>query len=535
MAQIREYREQVQVPVGRGSTVPRATAPEGLGHLGAMNTEASNALARGAHTLMSGIRERDEEEARAWSAGVLSNARLQWTTGLIERQANAGPGAPNFTPGVISEFDEFTSKTLDSAPTPIARRYLGERLTSMRTELGEKAMTFEAQARIDWRTDQFTSAIQTTQKLMNTDPGQYPVAMAERLAEIDGSAIPPVKKSALRERAVTDISSAAVWSQIQKSPNAFLQSIGFLTADATGKTRRSTGDLSGSTGNLAFDALPFDKRSQLFQQAIALKAQSDTDGDKAARDERHRIGNDAATQGWKLIYDAKFKDARAWIERIAPVIDAPVYHSLRAALDQKLKGDGAGAKTDPGTFRELQRLISEHKTDEASAFAFRAHRNGLLSNEHLSSTVSRTESLARKGGPDTEYEITLRNITRALEPGAGVPDPVGRSRQADAIATFDRWVKENKPDDKQIRERGGEIRQQYQFLNLQDTILALPMPRSGQIRRMPADTSGMQQDILRAGEEAQRRRASKKINEREYNEEIEILDRWRRAIGAGRK
>lgn len=540
MPRITEYREQVPTPTGQGAMISRANAPEGMGHLGALYSSGMRSLASGLEEIGKTIHLRDEEEARAWSASTLSKTRLEWTKNLLDRQAKAQPGAPEFTPTLLNDYDEYVNKTLETAPTPAAKKYLGERLQAIRTQLGENALTFQASAQIDWRNDQFTAAISDTQKLMNTDPSQYPVAMAERLAEIDGANLPPVKKSALREKAINDISAAAVWAQIQKSPTQFLQSIGFLDGvdPKTGKVRKSSGDLNGTTGNTAFDMLGFDKRAQLFTQAIQLKSQVDADVERGAQVQRKKLSEDAMKNAWMLVLgdpgNINTREAYTYLEQIRPVIESSQYHSLLVAIDNKSKPDKE-PKTDPGSFRELQRLINDNRMEDAQAFAFKAHKSGLISDENLSSALSRIHTVSRQGGPDTEYEITLRNITRALEPGAMVPDPVGRSRQADAIATFDRWVKENKPNDEQIRKRGGEIRQQYQFLNLQDTVLALPMPRSGVIRRTPADAPGMTQDIFKAGQKAQAEFAAKKLTRKEYEEEIEILDRWRRVIGTNQK
>lgn len=530
MAKIVQYREQVETPLGRGVPIPRATAPENIGAVATIGRQAMNAVAQGGNDLMVALKEREEETGRAWSANALSEARLQWSTSLMERQASAQPGAPDFTPSFTRDFDDYATKTIEKAPTPHARRYLTERLTDLKADLGMKALAFEAQARIDYRADQFNSAIQNTQRLMNTDPGQYQVALAEQLAVIDASSLPPVKKSELREKAITAISGAAVWSQIQKSPTVFLQSIGFLDSvdPATGKTRRSTGDLTGRTGNTPFDALPFEQRSRLFDQAIRMKAQIDTDAERAVTAERKRLADSGMQEAWNFVYGRKFKDAAAKIEQIRPLISGAEYRSLREGLqnEQKALATGAGQKTDPGAFRTLMSLVAQGKDDEATQQALTYHRNGLLSNEHLGSFV-RSD---RRTGPKTEYDMTRTLIARSMEPGAMVNDPVARSRQAEAIDTFDRWVKENKPNDEQIRKRGQEILNQYRFINLSDTVLALPMPRSGSIRRTPADMSGMQQDILRAGQEAQRRFASKQFNKREYEEEIEILNRWRKAI-----
>lgn len=534
MAQIREYREQAEASTGRGALMPRASAPENIGASARALSEGANDLARGVNHLTGAWREREEEEARAWSAVALSKARLDWSTNLIERQAQAQPGAPDFTPSFLRDFETYQTESVGKAPTKTAQRFLTERLADLKADLSLKALTFEAQARIDHRTDQFTSAISNTQRLMNTDPGQYQTVLAEQLAVIDASSIPPVKKSELRQKAIDQVSSAAVWSQIQKSPTAFLESIGFLDSvdPATGKmrTRKSSGDLTGVTGNAAFDAMPFDRRAVLFEQAIKLKAQIDTDAERIAVDQRKKLGTDAMQNAWSLVYDNKLGAAKVYAEKIRPLISAAEYHSLRAGIDSKAKGDGTGLgqKTDPVAFRDLMDLVRTGKDDEAASAAMTYHRNGRLSNEHLGSFVRND----RRAGPKTEYDMSRSLISRSLEPGAMVNDPVARGRQAEALDAFDRWVKENgsKAGDEGVRKRGQEIISQYRFINLQDTVLGLPMPRSGIIRRTPGDAPGMQADIVKAGQEAKKRYDNKQLTASEYQAEVEILNRWRRAL-----
>lgn len=530
MARIIPYYQQVDPSVGRSgryvNAEPLRIAKSGFA------SEGAESLRQGVNRLASALKEREEEDARAWTAKAMSETRLKWTEDMIIRQQSAAPGAPDFTPNLLRDFDAYASETIEKAPTPSSKRFLQERLDEFKANLGGTALSFEAQARIDWRTDQFNTSISNTQKLMNTDPSQYNVAMAEILATIDSAQLPPLKKSAIREKAMNDISAAAVWSQIQKSPSGFLNSIGFGAVD--GKTRRTSGDLTGITGNTAFDALPFDKRAQLFGQAIQLKTQIDTDAEAAARAKKTQLADESAKEAWNLIFAGNTRKAREYIENVArPVVNASTYHSLKLALEQKLKGDGAGPRTDPGTFRELQVLIRDGKFDEAGDFALRAHRNGLLSNEHLSSSLDRARSQSRQEGPRSEYERSRNYIVTQLDPGPFVQDPLGKARFGEAIDTFDRWVNGAQRTDKEIMERGREIVNQFRFTNMSDTIMALPSPRSGSIRRTPQDVNGILQDILKANKEAERRYQTKRYTLQELEEEQRILERWRRAVLGG--
>lgn len=481
-------------------------------------------VSRGAYHLGSALQQRDEEEARAWSASALSQARLDWTQQLTDRQSKAKPGAPGFAPEVIRDFDTYAEGLIGTAPTNAAKTYMKQRLDDLRANVGGQAVHFEAQARVDWRTDQFTKAIDNTAKLMNTDPSQYKDAMAERLTEIDGSALPPIQKSALREKAINGISAAAVWSQIQKSPTEFLQSIGFEASQgADGKLRKSSGDLTGVTGNAAFDMLPFDKRAQLFEGAVRLKAQINADADRVVKDKAKATADEAMKNVWNLWGNGKL--TMQYMDSVRPVLSAEQYHSGLVAL--KAQQAGHGQKTDPGVFRELLRL-EQTDPQQAEIYAYSKHKAGLLSNEHLSSEVNRIRAQGRQEGPKSPYERGTAYIARQLDPGPMVQDPVGKSRYADAVDTFDRWVNSGKRTESEITERSYEIVKQYKFINFNDTVLALPTPRSGSIARVN-DPVRVLKDVAAAKAVADQKHRNGQMPKAEYDEEMRIMARWVRA------
>lgn len=517
-----EYQQTTRTPTGQGAPTPFAraipTADIGRG-LNQLGNEIYNAADRA-----------EEETARAWSSDVLAKARLQWTQNFMDRQANAEPGAPDFTPNLMKEYEEYAKTTLEGAPTARSKRFLQSRLSEFKVDLGTKALEFEAKARIDYRNDKFDSAITETQKLMNTDPGQFKVALAEQLEFIDSSALPPVQRSLKRQQAIDKISTSAVWSQIQKSPTRFLENIGFLdTVDpATGKVRKFSGDLNGVTGNAAFDMLNFESRTKMFDQAIRLKAQNDADVDRLAGTENKRLEDLAMKDLWGKLADGKLR--RNDIEMARPLISAEHYHSILKAN----KEGGGDAKSNPGTYRHLQELMYSDP-EAAVQYAFTAHRNGLLSNSDLQSNVSHARSLSRQEGPKSEYERSRQYIVQSMDPGPLVQDPVGRSRMAEAVDTFERWVLETKPKDADIAVRSKEIVNEFKFINFSDTVMALPQPRFGTVRRNAGDSAGILKDVTVAGQTIQSKFDSGAISKVEYDNQMALLNRWRKAASGGKK
>lgn len=464
MAKIFSYEQRTETPTLRGVQQPRALAGE-----------ADMAVPRALAGFSQDIRragvdivEADEAHAKAWTAQALSKARLDWTANYEKRKAAAQPGAPGFTPALLTDFDTYAGEAIEGAPTPTAKAFFRARLNDFREDLGVKGIQFEAGARVDYQETAHAQGIQFAQLLMNEDPSQYQVALAEQMTLINESAMGPEKKSAMTKKAVDSISGAAVWTQIQQSPTNFLASIGMY---ADPKTGRALGDLKGITGNTAFDAMTFEDRVKYFDMAIREKAKIDSDAEDAI--------------------------------------------------------NGKDVKSNRSALRRMYELLDAGDTVAAEKYAIDAHKRGLLSNEDLKGGWSKAREVGRQEGPDSEYERSRNYVIQSLDPGPMVQDPIGRQRLAEATDMFDRWFGQSKRTDEEVMIRGREIVKQFRFVDMSHTVLALPQPRSAAIRRTP-DAAGIMKDVLEAGTVIQDRRTRGELTEQEYVEEMKILDRWRK-------
>lgn len=509
------YFVQTQTPDPSRAPLRMLGAPEQVG----VDYNSISKIATAALTL----KERsDEEQARAWTSDALSRQQLQWATELQNRQESAEPGAPDFTPRLLEDYDKSANKLLESAPTKHARNYAQHRLNEYRLSLAEKGLAFEAKARLDYKVDKFSSSIDNSAKLMNTDPSQYETVLQERTAEIDSAAMAPVQKSALRERAVNKISEAAVWAQMQRSPSAFLDSIGFNTPP-DGKTRKTSGDLKGVTGNAAFDALPFEKRVSMLEKAVQMKAQIDTDVEKTSKERRIQLADESMKGIFSAHADRKL--TRSMIENQRSVLTATQYESALKLLER----DENGVKTDPGEYRNIMMMIAQNRFQEAESRAFVAHANGRISNGDLASLTDRARSQGRQEGPKSPFERNTNRITMSLDPGPLVQDPAGKQRHAEAQGMFAQWFNSADPKkpwtEEQIDKKADEIIDRYQLVQWKDKALTLPLPKYGNVNRSdPPEKIGA--SLGMAGLELRRRKAANDISDAEYNEEMRIIGRW---------
>ncbi len=163
------------------------------------------------------LREQDEKDARAWSGSALSKATLDWTETLQKQKEDAPPGAPGFTPKVLAEFDTYSSKLIDSAPTKTAKEFVRQHMTAMRTSIGEQAIRFEGEARVGQRVDNAQSAIENAAKVVAQDPGQF--AKMEVLLKETRPDVGPAMASKLDDQARKSLVQAAAASHIQTNPD----------------------------------------------------------------------------------------------------------------------------------------------------------------------------------------------------------------------------------------------------------------------------------------------------------------------------
>ena len=519
MANIIQYQQRTS-PQASYAT-PRAAA---------LNTAGGNIagqLADAFSGMLANQAKREEEAGRAWAIDAVSQARLDWTSKLQENQASAAPGAAGFTEGFVAEFDQYSAEALKNAPSASAKKYFHERLADIRTSLGEKAITFEASARVDYRDTQFNKAIENNQSLMMADPGQIEIALSETLAVIRESAIPPKQRAAMEQRAIVSIASSAVWSHMNKSPTDFMRSIGMTSGDPEAKA--GAGAVGGVTGNKAFDMLPFDTRVKMIGQAISLKNSIESDADRASEKIRKEKSSEMMKEALSRLdpQPGSPKLDRAFIEEARLWVSPAEYKSLLQMSKTGVDGGGA-PRSDPGTYRHLQALLRDDP-EQAQKEAFTAHANGLISNSDLSSITGRAASLDRQGGPKTVYERTRQYVSGSLDPGPMVQDPVGRGRLAAALNEFDTWMEGGKRTDAEIEQRGKEVIKQWQFINLRDTVAGFPQPRYGSIPR-GGDPNLQIKAIADSWNLTKKALADKKITKAEADEEASRLNNWRKTI-----
>ena len=228
---IPRYQQQISAPAAATQAVRGIPAVEN--QTGAALYGIGSEMGRIAR-YQDAVREKQElDDAKLEAHKVLSDARLSWTEQMLAAKEKAGPGAANFTPEVLKQFDEYSTKAISDRPSQITQKLLQEGFQNLRTQLGQDALHFEAQARVDHRVNSVEAGINKAAQAVLTDPRQRAIALNEQLAYINSIDIPPKAKEALKERALQSLDSAALNGEINRSRNSTRAMDGLL--DRMGK------------------------------------------------------------------------------------------------------------------------------------------------------------------------------------------------------------------------------------------------------------------------------------------------------------
>ena len=241
------YEQQTQAS---GPSLPRVPAPQvgaypiggAMANIGKGLDSIGDAMAQEQARQNRVLKQQEEEDARAYAGRALSDAHVQWGESLQQRQEQAAPGAPGFTPGVLKDYDEWSAKALEQAPTDAAKKYLGQHLVSYRTQLAQHALAFESQARVGWRVDEFSKSVDNWAVTVAKDPSKYDLAVSALSETLP--AVGPIQQEKLREYMRKSLAQGVVTGQIQSNPEAAytLLSLSTLPAEAS-EARDKTGTL----------------------------------------------------------------------------------------------------------------------------------------------------------------------------------------------------------------------------------------------------------------------------------------------------
>lgn len=168
--------------------------------------------------LAAAARKQDERNAAVEGARLYADAGLDWAGRFQKAQDEAPLGADGFTPNLLKSFDDDVTARLATAPE-LARPFLATKFAALREHMGEKALTFEAHARLDQQTRGLTDVIGLGANGVRTDFDRWGDALGTAEGAISASNLSAAAKQKISEHARHTIINAAVQGLNERDPD----------------------------------------------------------------------------------------------------------------------------------------------------------------------------------------------------------------------------------------------------------------------------------------------------------------------------
>ncbi|WP_067753104.1 hypothetical protein [Orrella dioscoreae] len=360
---IPQFQQRQQTPIG----MPVARTP-----MVAVDDPTGRALASAGNTLgqIGDAAQRvQREQSIAWVSKASSDDQIKWLQRMTELQDTAQPGAPDFTPKFLEEFDTYASEAVQNAP-PEARNAYRESLTRQRTYFGQNAVTFQATREREHTVSQYQGGLESDAAAIALDPSLYGERRAFRLAALGESSLPSQVRAKLTTESEAAMAFAAGAATIDRDPHGAVSAInaaaqgqvttgyewvGRLDADRLLQLRTRAHTQADRIDNRA--RVEQDRSLARAQRAIGELDKQVATGVPARTDDMLRwAGMVAGTE-----YEGAYRDMMKGQEEVQQVLRMPIPE--QAAFIQRRRQDQqrAGASTtDVANLDRLSRAVESN-------------------------------------------------------------------------------------------------------------------------------------------------------------------------------
>lgn len=204
-------------PQARGVEVSNAIG-RGLQSLGQAGSEAALTVARVNRESADLLQKKDDDDALTQAGKTVSDAALHWDQYLKDAAQNAPNGAAGLTPKVIGEFDKYAEQTLAGISNERARKWAAGHFNSLRTSIGSRAISFEAQAGVAERDANVETTYQNLARLAAADPSQYEMGRVMLLSTIANAGYNPMERADRARKYLERYGEQALAGATQKDP-----------------------------------------------------------------------------------------------------------------------------------------------------------------------------------------------------------------------------------------------------------------------------------------------------------------------------
>lgn len=357
---IQVAQQRQALPVGASAPrVPMAVAADTSG-------EAVSRAGAGLGQIAAAADRLHREQSTAWVSKATSDDQIKWLQRLNEMQDTAAPGAPDFTPSFLKEFDDYSAQALENAPEG-TRPFYREQLTRQRTYLGQRAVEFESKSQRSYITSQYQTGMESDAATIALDPSQYRERRAARVGALQASILPDGVKAKLLVESESTLAYAAGAATIDRDPHGAVQAfdaaargepsagyewVRFLDSDKIQQLRTRAQTQTDRIDTRA--RVEQDRAIARAQRAVGEADKQVSTGLPARADDMLRWSS--MVQGTE--YEAQFREMMRGQDEVQQVLRMPVDAQQAYIQERRLKQQRSGASvTDASNLDRLSRAV----------------------------------------------------------------------------------------------------------------------------------------------------------------------------------
>ena len=163
--------------------------------------------------------QKQKADETTYAANEITGFQAQMQKQFLDSQNSARPGAAGFTPDFLKQFDETAKGLTDGyAGYKYAGPMLEQGIRNARLHFQEQAVSYEAQAGRQFRGVSIDNNRDTLGTVVRADPGQLNQSLAQHLAQINESNLPPEERLRYMRAADKELPYQAAMGSVEKNP-----------------------------------------------------------------------------------------------------------------------------------------------------------------------------------------------------------------------------------------------------------------------------------------------------------------------------
>lgn len=164
------------------------------------------------------LQKKEDDDAITAAGKIVSDAALHFDGYLKKSSETPGMNYDGFMPKTVKEFDDYANTTLAGITNQKARQWAQSHFNSLRTNVGQRAITMEAQAGVAARDDNVETTYQNLARIAAQDPSQYEIGRQILMSAIANAGYDPQTRVARAKSYLSRYGEQALTGEIERNP-----------------------------------------------------------------------------------------------------------------------------------------------------------------------------------------------------------------------------------------------------------------------------------------------------------------------------